>query len=133
MTEDKPVSATFSSADCPAELVAAKDGGPSRLVTLAYAVRDQLLPNVPGGDWMVDAYYRHGTEVGQRLLSDSSLRRQATVLLKRPKPRLQAALGGSELQLDAVDRWAIKLFVHRLQRGASDALRADLESFLEMF
>ncbi len=131
MDADQSVSATFE--PCPFGQVVAAEGASSGWIDLAYAVRDEVLPRVAYGDWMVRAYYRHAVEVSGRLLIDRSLRKQALVLFKQLEPSLRNAVAGGEPQVTPAARGAIERFVAALSRGASPALKGDLDAFLSRF
>lgn len=117
---------------CPLTTAALIDGDARASLTLAYGVRDRVLPRLAQGRWMIAAYYRHGDEVGRRLLTDRQLRRQALSLFDQFRPALEAAIAGGELTLDIDDRLELERFAEALQRGASRDLADDLEVFLEM-
>ncbi|WP_373510277.1 choice-of-anchor J domain-containing protein [Thiocapsa sp.] len=110
-------------------------GQPNATATLNLldGVRDRVLRQLPEGDWLVSTYYRHSSEVVDRLSRDPRLQAHALYLLARLGPTFVAAVdadGAEGIALRPSDRNSVRRFAEALQNGASPALATDLERFL---
>jgi uncharacterized repeat protein (TIGR02543 family) len=130
MDTSKDVTASFK---CAGQTLIEAEHASTDWLDLAYAVRDQVLPRVPHGDWMIQAYYRDSAEVSGRFLTDRGLRIQALSLFKQLAPSLKAAVQGGDLRLDPSARLALRRFVATLRKGGSPELKGDLDTFLTLF
>jgi hypothetical protein len=110
-------------------------GQPNATATLNLLdeLRDRVLRSLPDGDWLVSAYYRHSSEVVNRLSRDPRLQAHALYLLARLSPNFVAAVdadGAEGIMLRPSDRNSVRRFAEALRKGASPALATDLERFL---
>lgn len=114
-----------------AMLASRADGG--AWLGLLDQVRDQVLAKTPEGRELIDAYYRHGDEVKERLARSPRLIGQMFMLLNLLRDDLNAVTTANVAQVpDARTQAAIRAFATALQRDSSEALRNDLERFVEM-
>ncbi len=119
--------------DCPIEFLLASQPNAPATLNLLDELRDRVLGQLPDGDWLVSTYYRHSSEVVDRLSRDPRLQAHALYLLARLRPTFVAAVdadGAEGVTLRPFDRNSVRRFAEALQKGASPALATDLEHFL---
>ena len=119
--------------DCVLESLLARQSNATATLNLLDELRDRVLGQLPDGDWLVSTYYRHSSEVVDRLSRDPRLQAHALYLLARLSPTFVAAVdadGAEGITLRPSDRNSVRRFAEALQNGASPALATDLERFL---